>query len=97
MTSRREQLGDTGSVEAGLGKTEGGTQTGTTGTDNDGIVLVILPKVRPHVLWERHPALFAYNHGVLVGDVAIGLLGAHRSIAEDAGWRRNWVSTTATW
>lgn len=46
VTSGREQLGDTGSLEASLGKTEGSAQTGTTGTDNDGIVLVILIPVR---------------------------------------------------
>jgi hypothetical protein len=37
-----EELGDTGSVEASLGETEGSTQTRTTGTDDNGIVLVIL-------------------------------------------------------
>lgn len=45
VTSRGEQLGNTGSVEASLGQTEGGTQTGTTGTDDDGIVLVVLRKL----------------------------------------------------
>lgn len=42
VTSGREKLGDTGSVEAGLSETEGGSQTGATCTDNEGIVLVIL-------------------------------------------------------
>ncbi|RUS13984.1 hypothetical protein BC937DRAFT_94515 [Endogone sp. FLAS-F59071] len=37
----REQLGDTGSVESGLGKTKGGAQTGAAGTDDDGVVGVI--------------------------------------------------------
>jgi hypothetical protein len=37
-----EKLRDTGSVETGFRKTEGGTQTGTTSTDDDGIVLVVL-------------------------------------------------------
>jgi hypothetical protein len=46
VTSGREQLGHTGGFEASLGKTEGSAQTGTTGTDNDGIVLVILIPVR---------------------------------------------------
>jgi hypothetical protein len=46
VRSSREKLGNTGSVEASLGQTEGGAQTGTTSTDNDGIVLVILFAVR---------------------------------------------------
>lgn len=41
VTSRGEELGDTGSVEASLGKTESSAQTGTTSTHDDGIVLVI--------------------------------------------------------
>jgi hypothetical protein len=41
VRSGREQLGDTGSVEASLSKTEGGSQTGTAGTDNEGIVFVV--------------------------------------------------------
>lgn len=40
--SGREELGDTGSVEASLGETKGSTETGTAGTDDDGIVLVVL-------------------------------------------------------
>jgi hypothetical protein len=42
VTSCGEKLGDTSCVESSLGQTEGSAQTGTTGTDNDGIVLVIL-------------------------------------------------------
>lgn len=42
VTPGREKLRYTGSVEAGLGQTEGGAKTGTTGTDNDRIVLVVL-------------------------------------------------------
>lgn len=42
VTSRWEELGNAGSVEAGLGKTESGTKTGTSRTDNDCIVLVVL-------------------------------------------------------
>jgi hypothetical protein len=41
VRSGGEQLGDTGSVEASLSETEGGSQTGTTGTDNEGIVFVV--------------------------------------------------------
>jgi hypothetical protein len=46
VTSRGEQLRNTGSVESSLGQTEGSAQTGTTGTDNDGIVLVVLHAIR---------------------------------------------------
>jgi hypothetical protein len=49
VTSCGEQLGDTSSVESSLGQTEGSAQTGTTGTDNDGIVLVVLRKSDPIV------------------------------------------------
>jgi hypothetical protein len=42
MTSRGEKLRDTGCVEPGLGQTESSTETGATGTDNEGIVLVVL-------------------------------------------------------
>jgi hypothetical protein len=42
VRTSREELGDTSSVETSLGQTEGSTQTGTTGTNDNGIVLVIL-------------------------------------------------------
>jgi hypothetical protein len=42
VRSSREELGDTGSVETSLGKTESGTETGATGTDDKSIVLVVL-------------------------------------------------------
>lgn len=41
VRSGREKLGDTGSVEASLGETEGGSQTGTTSTNNQSIVFVV--------------------------------------------------------
>jgi hypothetical protein len=43
-----EKLGDTSSVEASLGQTEGSTQTGTTGTNHNGIVLVVLRQSESH-------------------------------------------------
>lgn len=46
VTSRREELGNTGSVEASFRETESGTQSGTTSADDDGIVLVILRRTR---------------------------------------------------
>lgn len=42
VRSRGEELRNTGSVEASFRQTESGTQTGTTSTDDDGIVLVVL-------------------------------------------------------
>ena len=36
-----EQLGDTSSVETGLSQTEGGSQTSTTSTNDQGIVFVV--------------------------------------------------------
>ena len=42
VRSGGEELGNAGSVEASLGETESGTETGTAGTDNDGIELVVL-------------------------------------------------------
>jgi len=37
----REELSDTGGVQASLGKTEGGTKTSTTGSNDESIVLVV--------------------------------------------------------
>jgi hypothetical protein len=48
VRTSREELGDTSSVEASLGQTEGSTQTGTTGTNHNGIVLVILRQSESH-------------------------------------------------
>lgn len=49
MGTSREKLGNTGNVEASLRQTESSTQTGTTGTDDNGIVLVVLQQVRMSV------------------------------------------------
>jgi hypothetical protein len=50
----REKLGDTSSVEASLGQTKGSTQTGTTGTNDNGIVLVVLLQSES----DLHPLIF---------------------------------------
>lgn len=42
VASGREQLGDAGGVEPGLGQTEGGTKTRTASSNYNGIVLVVL-------------------------------------------------------
>jgi hypothetical protein len=47
VASCGEQLGDTSSVESSLSQTKGSAQTGTTGANNDGIVLVILRELDP--------------------------------------------------
>jgi hypothetical protein len=47
VTSCGEKLGNTSGLESSLGQTESSAQTGTTGTDNDGIVLVILRELDP--------------------------------------------------
>lgn len=47
VRSRREELRNTGSVEAGFRQAEGRTQTGTTSADDDGIVLVVLMAISP--------------------------------------------------
>lgn len=45
VRTRREQLGDTSSVEAGLGQTEGGAETGATSAYNKSIVLMVYHRV----------------------------------------------------
>lgn len=42
VASRGEKLGDASRVEAGLGQAEGSTQTGAAGTNNDGVILMVL-------------------------------------------------------
>lgn len=42
VASSREELGDAGSVEPSLGKTEGSAQARAAGSDDNGIVLVVL-------------------------------------------------------
>lgn len=42
VASSGKKLRDTGRIETGLGETEGSTETGTTGTNDNGIVLVVL-------------------------------------------------------
>jgi len=52
VRSGREKLRNTGSVETSFSQTEGSAQTGTTGTDDDGIILVVLQpsELHPFVL-----------------------------------------------
>jgi hypothetical protein len=87
VTSCGEQLGDTSSLESSLGQTESSAQTGTTGTDNEGIVLVILHKLDTVNLLSIRIVVLSYNDRVLVGQVAIGLLGAQRLVGPYPGWR----------
>lgn len=87
VTSRGEKLGNTSSLESSLGQTESSAQTGTTGTDNEGIVLVILRKSDPINLMSIQRAVLSYNDRVLVGQVAIGFLSAQRLVGPYPGWR----------
>lgn len=89
VTSRGEQLGNTSCLESSLGQTESSAQTGTTGTDNEGIVLVILRKSDPINLLSIRRAVLSYDDGVLVGQVSIGLLSAQRLVGPYPGWRRS--------
>ena len=90
VTSGREKLGNTRSVETSFCQTESRTQTGTTGTNDDGIVLVVLHTVRTLISPRKltKSPVSAYNHGVFVGDVSIGLLSAQRvvGVAKYPGW-----------
>jgi hypothetical protein len=45
VTSSWEKLGDTGGIQASLGKTEGGTKTSTSSTNNNGIILMVLETI----------------------------------------------------
>lgn len=82
VASGREKLGNTRSVETSFCQTESRTQTGTTGTNDDGIVLVVLRTVRTLISLHKlsKPLVSAYNHGIFVGDISIGLLSAQRVV-----------------
>ena len=41
MRAGGEQLGDDGSLEAFLNETEGSAETSATGTDDNGVILVV--------------------------------------------------------
>ena len=95
MASSGKQFGDTSSVEASFRKTEGGSQTSTSGTDNDGIVLVVLFQVSIDEDVEQywHPA---YNNWVLLGNRTFGGLCTKRVGAENASYaiRRLAIATS---
>jgi hypothetical protein len=46
VRSGGEKLGDTSSVESGLGQTESRTKTGSSGSNDDSIVLMVLSRNR---------------------------------------------------
>jgi hypothetical protein len=50
VTSGGEELGNARGIEAGLRESEGSTQTGTAGTDDNRIVFVILVSTRVNPL-----------------------------------------------
>ena len=96
VASGREELRDTGCVEAGLGKTEGCPQAGTASSDNNRIVLVVL-HIRRSATDGSRPLLFAewdfseklsrtYNDGILVANKRRCLLGPQRPICNYPGY-----------
>lgn len=97
VRSGGEELGNAGSVEAGLGETESGTETGTAGTDNDGIVLVVLrggkepcqplslSRRRDFLLGPDSMGYITYDDMVLVVDMGRSLLSAETTGSDDAG------------
>lgn len=92
MTSGGEELRDTGSVESCLCKTKGSSQARATGTDDDGIVLVVLRGVARSVdtvsmdlLHGVRWVVQTYYNGVLGANEGGRLLGSQRSIREYLG------------
>jgi hypothetical protein len=55
VTSRGEQFGDTRSIEAGLCKTKGSAQTGTTSTNNNCIVFMVYHRILVRYMWLQTP------------------------------------------
>jgi hypothetical protein len=81
--SCREKFRDTGSVETSFGKTEGGTKTSSTGTDNNRIVLMVL-YILSIVAIELRGAK-TYDDRVLVAEERRRFFGAKRRVCDDAG------------
>lgn len=95
VTSSGKQLRDTGSVEASLGETKGGTETSTTGTDDEGIVLVVLniddELIRLSLLLRAvvsrdcsGPRRNTYNDVVLCADMRRSLLGSQGMVGNNS-------------
>ena len=57
MRSSREKLRDAGRLEASLGQTEGGSETSTTGANNNSVILVI----NNGVVTDEARALYSIN------------------------------------
>ncbi len=77
-----EELGNTSSVESSLGKTESCAKTSSTGTDDDGIILVVLYSFSTILIVAREGG--TYDDWVFVGEERRCLLGAERSVCDDA-------------
>ena len=88
VRSRREEFGDTSGVESSLRKTEGGTETSTTGTNDDGIVLVVLLPL-DQISSLSVIDVFTYNHSVFLGDMRGRLLCAERLVRKDPRYDPN--------
>jgi hypothetical protein len=98
VASRGEELGNAGRVEASLGQAECGTQTGTAGTDDERIVLMVLVQPKVNSLCPsdiaRIEAEVTYDDGVFAADERRCLLRTERPVGEDAGYRpRAQIST----
>lgn len=81
VRSSWEELGNTSSVESSLGKTESCAKTGTSSSDDDSIVLVVLYMVNLRSVVARNGG--TYNDRVFVGKVRRGLFGAERGVCDD--------------
>lgn len=84
VRSSREKLGDTGGVEASLGETESSSQTSTTGTDNEGIILVVLQRGQLDVFEAHRGDDLTYNDGVLAAHKGRSLLSPQGTASNDA-------------
>jgi hypothetical protein len=89
VTPRGEELGNTGCVETGLGKTEGGAQTGSAGSDNNRVVLMVLDGGQLTLVSfstgvsRGGVEAKTYDDGVLVADERRCLLCPERRICND--------------
>lgn len=75
-----EQLGDTSDLEALLNQTEGGSKTGTTGTDDNTVVFVVNDVV---VLGHGGGGLLTVQVVELVDDLSAGRRAREKSLGRN--------------
>lgn len=85
VRSSWEELGNTSSVESSLGKTESCAKTGSSSSNDDSIVLMVLYIINMRSIAARKGE--TYNDRVFVGEERRGLFGAERSVCDDARCR----------